>query len=104
MAKERIRATTPVRRNGKKETDVRAVVPAVVREKLGACVGDELVFEEGNMHSVENAMTKPGGYFVVYRKSTPAPPSALLQEPAERKVAQLEPLASVVNSKLRDRR
>jgi bifunctional DNA-binding transcriptional regulator/antitoxin component of YhaV-PrlF toxin-antitoxin module len=77
--RERICATAPVTRSTGKKAGDKALVPAAVRQKLGVRAGDELVFEEGNMHSVERALTCPGGYFVVTRKSgqpAPARPSA----------------------------
>jgi bifunctional DNA-binding transcriptional regulator/antitoxin component of YhaV-PrlF toxin-antitoxin module len=43
----------------------RARVPSDVRDRLGAGLGDTLIFEEGCMESVQRAALLPGAYFVV---------------------------------------
>ncbi|HEX8177887.1 MAG TPA: hypothetical protein VF543_22550 [Pyrinomonadaceae bacterium] len=84
----------------------RARVPGDVRAALRAKVGDQLIFEEGCMSAVENALKRKGDrkYFVVYLE--PAPPSveqpskAPVAEAGESLTPQIETLEESVRRKL----
>lgn len=65
-ATNRVKASTPVYQ----QDGVRANVPALVRNHLGARVGDTLVFEEGCEASVQRAALR-GRYFVVRAERAP---------------------------------
>lgn len=69
-ARERKRATAPVYKSDGRVSGVRATVPLVVREHLGATVGDTLVFEEGCAAAVDRAALR-GPYFVVTVERAP---------------------------------
>jgi bifunctional DNA-binding transcriptional regulator/antitoxin component of YhaV-PrlF toxin-antitoxin module len=101
MPRERIRTEVAFVRDGV-GNHVRARIPAIVRDRLGAKPGDKLIIEEGCEQAVTRATLTKGNlpYFIVTLERAPEP----VQESAEQVATPVveESLAATVARKLRE--
>lgn len=97
MPTERVYAEAIVRKD-KTEGSKRAGVPGEVNDRLGARVGDKLVFEEGCDGAVTRAALK-GRYFVVRLERAHEPSAQAVQSVGVTDDAPLEPFAEAVRKR-----